>query len=120
MSCFEILTYIGGMSIEAFTCLLVFKNVFSFALTFKGFDWVVEAGRRSGVGGGGGIKTLFIAVGSAQVAVCALTIPMCKSQGEGEMRAVANPCFSRYPRQEEPEFLPPPQCFLCGNGLGGG
>jgi len=65
-----------GMSIEAFTCLLVFKNVFSFALTFKGFDWVVEAGRRSGVGGGGGIKTLFIAVGSAQVAVCALTIPM--------------------------------------------
>ncbi|KAL1798163.1 hypothetical protein ACET3X_002200 [Alternaria dauci] len=65
-----------AMSIEAFTCLLVFKNVFSFGLTFKGFDWVVDAGRRSGQGGGGGIKDLFVAVGSVQVAVCALTIPM--------------------------------------------
>ncbi|KAI4943943.1 hypothetical protein J4E91_009090 [Alternaria rosae] len=65
-----------GMSIEAFTCLLVFKNVFSFGLTFKGFDWIVDAGRRSGAGGGGGIKGLFIAVGSVQVAICALTIPM--------------------------------------------
>ena len=36
------------MSIEGFTCLLVFKNVFSFALTFKGFEWIVEAGRRGG------------------------------------------------------------------------
>lgn len=76
MSCFEILTCVGGISIEAFTCLLVFKNVFSFGLTFKGFDWVVDAGRRNGQGGGGGIKDLFVAVGSVQVAICALTIPM--------------------------------------------
>ncbi|RYO26301.1 hypothetical protein AA0111_g8209 [Alternaria arborescens] len=65
-----------GISIEAFTCLLVFKNIFSFALTFKGFDWIVDAGRKSGQGGGGGIKDLFVVVGSVQVAICALTIPM--------------------------------------------
>ncbi|KNG47744.1 mfs transporter [Stemphylium lycopersici] len=65
-----------GISIEAFTCLLVFKNVFSFGLTFKGFDWIVDAGRRNGQGGGGGIKELFVAVGSVQAAICALTIPM--------------------------------------------
>ncbi|KAF2033833.1 MFS transporter-like protein [Setomelanomma holmii] len=59
------------MSIEGFTCLLVFKNVFSFALTFKGFDWIVEAGRR-----GGGVKSVFVAVGSVQVGICALTVPM--------------------------------------------
>ncbi|KAF2280732.1 MFS transporter-like protein [Westerdykella ornata] len=54
------------MSIEGFTCLLVFKNIFSFALTFKGFDWIVA----------GQIKPVFMAVASVQVGVCALTIPM--------------------------------------------
>jgi hypothetical protein len=86
MTCFGILTDTGGMSIESFTCLLVFKNLFSFGLTFKGFDWIVDAGRRSGGGGGGGIKSLFVAVGSVQVAICALTIPMCKFQREDEVR----------------------------------
>lgn len=57
------------MSVEAFTCLLVFKNLFSFALTFKGFDWMVQADS---------IKDVFIAVGSAQIGVCMLTLPMCK------------------------------------------
>ncbi len=61
---------IGDMSVEGFTCLLVFKNLFSFALTFKGFDWLVEVRD---------VKNLFIALGSVQVAVCALTIPMCES-----------------------------------------
>jgi hypothetical protein len=59
----------GDMSIETFTCLLVFKNIFSFALTFKGFDWIVKAGS---------IKDVFVAVGCVQIAVCALTVPMCK------------------------------------------
>lgn len=57
------------MSIEGFTCLLVFKNLFSFGLTFKGFDWIVQ----------GHIKPVFMAVASVQVGVCLLTIPMCKS-----------------------------------------
>lgn len=61
---------VGDMSVEGFTCLLVFKNLFSFGLTFKGFDWIVQAGS---------VKDVFIAVGSVQVAVCALTIPMCES-----------------------------------------
>ncbi|KAF3005750.1 hypothetical protein E8E13_006796 [Curvularia kusanoi] len=55
------------LSVEGFTCLLVFKNIFSFALTFKGFDWLVEARHT---------KDLFIDLGSVQVAVCALTIPL--------------------------------------------
>ncbi|KAF1929683.1 MFS general substrate transporter [Didymella exigua CBS 183.55] len=55
------------MSIEGFTCLLVFKNIFSFGLTFKGFDWLVESGDT---------KHMFVALGSVQVAICALTIPM--------------------------------------------
>lgn len=55
---------------EGFTCLLVFKNLFSFALTFKGFDWLVQANS---------VKSMFIALGSVQVAICALTIPLCKS-----------------------------------------
>ncbi|KAH7132440.1 MFS transporter-like protein [Dendryphion nanum] len=54
------------ISVEGFTCLLVFKNLFSFGLTFKGFDWIVKARTRS----------LFIALGSVQVGICLLTIPM--------------------------------------------
>jgi hypothetical protein len=56
------------MAVEGFTCLLVFKNIFSFGLTFKGYDWIIH----------GGIKHVFIAIGSVQVAICLLTIPMCK------------------------------------------
>jgi hypothetical protein len=58
------------MSVEGFTCLLVFKNLFSFGLTFKGFDWLISAGN---------VKRVFIPVASVQIAVCALTVPMCKS-----------------------------------------
>lgn len=57
------------MSVEGFTCLLVFKNLFSFGLTFKGFDWIVSAR----------IKPVFMAIASVQVGICLLTIPMCKS-----------------------------------------
>ncbi|KAF9692399.1 hypothetical protein EKO04_009460 [Ascochyta lentis] len=55
------------MSVEGFTCLLVFKNLFSFGLTFKGFDWLVQSNSP---------KNMFIALGSVQVAICALTIPL--------------------------------------------
>ncbi|KAF1950721.1 MFS transporter-like protein [Byssothecium circinans] len=54
------------MSVEGFTCLLVFKNLFSFGLTYKGFDWIVE----------GGIKDVFIAISSVQVGICMLTVPL--------------------------------------------
>ena len=30
------------IAVETFTCLMIFKNVFSFALTFRGYDWLVD------------------------------------------------------------------------------
>ncbi|RPA90766.1 MFS general substrate transporter [Choiromyces venosus 120613-1] len=54
------------IAIESFTCLLLFKNFFSFALTWQAFNWVLTLGPRK----------LFIYVGSVQIAVCALTLPM--------------------------------------------
>lgn len=56
------------LAVEGFTCLLVFKNIFSFGLTFSGYSWIVDLGPRK----------LFIIVGSVQVVICLLTIPMCK------------------------------------------
>lgn len=56
------------IAVEAFTCLLVFKNVFSFGLTYSGYDWLVR----------GGIRKTFVAVGSVQVVVCCLTVLMCE------------------------------------------
>lgn len=50
--------------------MLFFKNVFSFILTFFAYDWlVVKAGSRAP----------FIAIGTIQVGICLLAIPMCKS-----------------------------------------
>ncbi|KAL1858521.1 hypothetical protein Plec18170_002720 [Paecilomyces lecythidis] len=56
------------IAVEAFTCLLIFKNMFSFVLTFFAYDWLVESG----------VRTPFLAIGSIQIAVCLLSIPMCK------------------------------------------
>ena len=58
------------IAVEAFTCLLVFKNMFSFALTWKAYDWLVPPGA---------ISKTFYAIASVQVGVCLLSIPMCKS-----------------------------------------
>jgi len=54
------------VAVEAFTCLLVFKNIFSFGLTFSGYDWLVR----------GGVKPVFTVIASVQVGVCCLTIFM--------------------------------------------
>jgi hypothetical protein len=50
--------------------MMFFKNIFSFALTWKGYDWLVESGT---------IKPIFVAIGSVQVGVCLLTVPQCKA-----------------------------------------
>ncbi|OJD13718.1 hypothetical protein AJ78_05850 [Emergomyces pasteurianus Ep9510] len=55
------------IAVEAFTCLLVFKNMFSFILTYFAYDWVVRANP----------KTVFIVIASIQVGVCMLSVPMC-------------------------------------------
>ncbi|TGJ88227.1 hypothetical protein E0Z10_g546 [Xylaria hypoxylon] len=54
------------LSIEGFTCLIIFKNMFSFGLTFKAYDWLVH----------GGIREVFFALGAVQIVVCFLSIPM--------------------------------------------
>lgn len=55
------------IAVEAFTCMLFFKNIFSFVLTFYAYDWLVlKAGSR----------IPFIAIGSIQVGICLLAIPM--------------------------------------------
>ncbi|KAH6675582.1 MFS transporter-like protein [Halenospora varia] len=54
------------IAIEAFTCTIIFKNFFSFGLTFSAYDWLVKAGA---------FKT-FMWISSIQVVVCLLSIPM--------------------------------------------
>lgn len=58
----------ADVAVEAFTCLLIFKNIFSFSLTFKGLDWLSQTG----------IKPVFVDVGSVQVGICLLSVFMCK------------------------------------------
>lgn len=48
--------------------MIIFKNFFSFALTFKAYDWIIY----------GGIRPTLLAISSIQVGVCLLSIPMCK------------------------------------------
>lgn len=50
--------------------MIIFKNIFSFALTFKAFDWLIENNTKA--------RPLFNALGSVQVVACLLTIPLCK------------------------------------------
>ena len=59
---------LGDIAVEAFTCLLIFKNVFSFGLTFGAYSWLVQAG----------ILKVFYIIASVQVGICLLSIPMCK------------------------------------------
>jgi hypothetical protein len=47
--------------------MIVFKNFFSFVLTFFAFDWINE----------GGIERTMLSIASIQVGVCLLSIPMC-------------------------------------------
>lgn len=54
------------IAIEAFTCILIFKNFFTFGLTFSAYEWIVHAGPH---------KT-FLWISSIQVVVCLLGIPM--------------------------------------------
>ncbi|KAL5345207.1 hypothetical protein ACLOAV_009577 [Pseudogymnoascus australis] len=55
-----------NIAIEAFTCLLIFKNFFSFGLTFKAFQWVSTNDTRY----------VFMVISTVQVLVCLLSIPM--------------------------------------------
>lgn len=48
--------------------MLIFKNMFSFILTFFAYDWLVS----------NGIRPAFLAISSIQMAICVLSIPMCR------------------------------------------
>jgi hypothetical protein len=61
----------GDLAIEGFTCLIIFKNMFSFALTFKAFDWLIATRSRA--------TPIFNALGIVQVIICLTSIPLCKS-----------------------------------------
>ncbi|KAL4936557.1 hypothetical protein BDV06DRAFT_233314 [Aspergillus oleicola] len=52
--------------IEAFTCMLIFKCIFSFVLTFYTYDWLVKSY----------VRKPFMAISSIQVAICVLSVPM--------------------------------------------
>ncbi|KAL7275490.1 hypothetical protein RUND412_001576 [Rhizina undulata] len=54
------------ITIEIFTCLLIFKNFFSFGLTWSAFDWIMS----------GGIWRTFYVIGCVQIAIFLLSIPM--------------------------------------------
>jgi hypothetical protein len=54
------------IAIEVFTCLLMFKNFFSYGITYQAYNWLNKLGGRK----------LFIILGSVQVGVCLLSVPM--------------------------------------------
>ena len=53
--------------------MIIFKNVFSCALTMRAFDWLVDTQTKA--------TPIFNAVASVQLVVCLLSIPMCKLTG---------------------------------------
>lgn len=69
--------------------MLIFKNLFSFGLTWGAFDFLVS----------GGIEKVFLIISSIQVGVCLLSIPMCTSL----------PSLPFFPFL--PSFLPPSLIF---------
>lgn len=56
------------LAIEGFTCMIIFKNFFSFALTFKAYDWLVENQTQA--------RPVFNALGTVQLVVCLSSIPL--------------------------------------------
>ncbi|KAK2937481.1 Major facilitator superfamily [Fusarium oxysporum f. sp. vasinfectum] len=54
------------LTIEGFTIMIIFKNFFSFILTFFAYNWIND----------GGIERTMLAIASIQVVVCLLSIPM--------------------------------------------
>lgn len=90
---------IGEIAVEAFTCLMIFKNMFSFGLTWGAYDWLVKAGS---------LKTFYV-IASIQIGVCLLSIPMCKSNPSILLlqRVILKGIFCRHLGEEEQSVLPP-------------
>jgi MFS family permease len=56
------------LAIEGFTCMIIFKNIFSFALTLKAFDWLVTTASLA--------TPIFKILTWIQLGVCMLSVPM--------------------------------------------
>lgn len=56
------------LSIEGFTCMIIFKNFFSYGLTYKAYDWWLELKTVS--------TPLFNILGTVQLIICLSSIPM--------------------------------------------
>ena len=54
------------IAVEAFTCLLIFKNIFSFLLAYFAYTWVFSMG----------IRELFVIFASIEVGLILLSVPM--------------------------------------------
>ncbi|KJZ73476.1 hypothetical protein HIM_07032 [Hirsutella minnesotensis 3608] len=54
------------LTVEGFTLMIIFKNIFSFVLTWYGYDWLIRQG----------IRSLLIIISSIQIGVCLLSIPL--------------------------------------------
>lgn len=48
--------------------MIIFKNLLSFGLTYKAYDWFVQSG----------VEDVMVPVASVQVVVCLTSVPMCK------------------------------------------
>lgn len=59
---------IGEIAIEAFTCMMIFKNIFCFGLTFSAEQWILSKAA----------EDVFLIIAGIQVFVCLLGIPMCE------------------------------------------
>lgn len=54
------------IAVEAFTNLIIFKNIFSFILAYFAYSWVFKSG----------INDIFIAFASIEIGICLLSVPM--------------------------------------------
>ena len=54
------------IAVEAFTNLIIFKNIFAFILAYNAYNWVFAIR----------INRLFIIFGSIEIAICFLSVPM--------------------------------------------
>jgi hypothetical protein len=54
------------IAIETFTCLIIFKNFFSFVLAYYAYSWVLSRG----------FERMFVIFGSIEIGLCLLSIPM--------------------------------------------
>ncbi|PVH85884.1 MFS transporter-like protein [Cadophora sp. DSE1049] len=54
------------IAVEAFTCILIFKNFFTAGLTWSAYDWLVKSGTLE----------VFMWISGIQVFICLLSIPM--------------------------------------------